>query len=397
MQANLIKGCPCSQLVLLAAKFAGVELKVNEVECNGACTMSKKPALVLEDGAEIMTCKAAARYIARKTPLVGVSDVDKAHVDQWSDFCGSICAINRAWVEPIVHDVPACPEAVKKAKAGMRDILKVLNDHLLPKTYLVGERLTLADIFVFCGLRRAYELVMEPGYRKQFVNTNRWFCMMKDLPKVVEVCGETVLCTKAKEPKKPEEKPKEEKKAKQEKPKQEKKAKEADDEEDEAPKEKPKAKNPLDLLPPAKFEMDEWKRVYSNNDTLTVAAPWLWEHWDPEGYSLWWSRYKYEHEEPQVFMVANGLRGWMQRLDPLRKYGFGSLCIFGDEKPFVVECLWMFRGKEVPPEMSEGDDAELYDWIRVDVDKERERVNAFLAWEGNFGNGLKFNQGKIYK
>ena len=53
MQANLVKGCPCSQIVLLAAKFAGVELKANECECSGACGAFKKPALVLEDGAEI--------------------------------------------------------------------------------------------------------------------------------------------------------------------------------------------------------------------------------------------------------------------------------------------------------------------------------------------------------
>lgn len=36
-------------------------------------------------------------------------------------------------------------------------------------------------------------------------------------------------------------------------------------EEDEAP--KPKAKNPLDLLPPSKMILDDWKRLYSNTKT----------------------------------------------------------------------------------------------------------------------------------
>ena len=36
-------------------------------------------------------------------------------------------------------------------------------------------------------------------------------------------------------------------------------------EEEEAP--KPKAKNPLDLLPPSKMILDEWKRLYSNTKT----------------------------------------------------------------------------------------------------------------------------------
>ena len=35
--------------------------------------------------------------------------------------------------------------------------------------------------------------------------------------------------------------------------------------EDEAP--KPKPKNPLDLLPPSKMILDEWKRLYSNTKT----------------------------------------------------------------------------------------------------------------------------------
>jgi elongation factor 1-gamma len=36
-------------------------------------------------------------------------------------------------------------------------------------------------------------------------------------------------------------------------------------EEEEAP--KPKPKNPLDLLPPSKMILDDWKRLYSNTKT----------------------------------------------------------------------------------------------------------------------------------
>lgn len=39
----------------------------------------------------------------------------------------------------------------------------------------------------------------------------------------------------------------------------------AAEEEEEAP--KPKPKNPLDLLPPSKMILDEWKRLYSNTKT----------------------------------------------------------------------------------------------------------------------------------
>jgi len=220
--------------------------------------------------------------------------------------------------------------------------------------------------------------------------------MMAHQPNVAAIVGDVVLCTKAQEPKKEEEKPKEKPKEQPKKAeKKPEKKEEAEEEDEDKPKEDKKPKNPLDLLPPGKFTMDEWKRIYSNEDTVKVAIPWFWEHYDTEGYSYWFAKYKYEHNEPQMFMVANSLSGWIQRLDPLRKYGFGSLCIFSMNRPYEVETFWMFRGKEIPKEMRDCDDSELYDWVRVE-DKDKEKVNAFLAWEGDFG-GRVFNQGKIFK
>lgn len=46
------------------------------------------------------------------------------------------------------------------------------------------------------------------------------------------------------------------------------------------PKEK---KDPFGDLPPPKMVFDEWKRMYKNNDTATVAIPWFWENIDKEG------------------------------------------------------------------------------------------------------------------
>lgn len=61
--------------------------------------------------------------------------------------------------------------------------------------------------------------------------------------------------------------------------KKEKAKKPANDEDDEEPlvPAEPKAKNPLDDLPKSSFVMDEWKRKYSNEDTLTGALPWFYE------------------------------------------------------------------------------------------------------------------------
>jgi len=55
--------------------------------------------------------------------------------------------------------------------------------------------------------------------------------------------------------------------------------------------------------------MEDWKRMYSNNDTKTVALPWFWEHFDKENFSLWSCEYKYADELKLIFMTCNLVGG----------------------------------------------------------------------------------------
>ena len=54
---------------------------------------------------------------------------------------------------------------------------------------------------------------------------------------------------------------------------------EDDDEDDNLVPAEPKAKNPLDDLPKSAFNLEEWKRQYSNLDTRKEALPWFYEKW----------------------------------------------------------------------------------------------------------------------
>lgn len=47
----------------------------------------------------------------------------------------------------------------ERAKADLQQILQVLNVHLSKRTYLVGERITLADIAVACDLLLLFQWV----------------------------------------------------------------------------------------------------------------------------------------------------------------------------------------------------------------------------------------------
>merc|ERR1739837_51753 len=96
-----------------------------------------------------------------------------------------------------------------------------------------------------------------------------------------------------------------EKKPKEEKPKAEKKKEEKPAAaQEEAPLEKPKEKDPFAAMPKGNFNMDDFKRFYSNNDE-DKSVPYFWEKFDKENYSIWYSEYKYAEDLSKIFMTCN--------------------------------------------------------------------------------------------
>jgi len=387
---------------------------------------------VLEtENGSIFEANAIARYVAKlgngASSFLGATPVEAAHVDQWVEFASSEIDLPAAvWTFPVLGRIPNNAAAVGKAKGDIRKVLEALNKHLSTRTFLAGHRVTLADVSVAASLYHLYQLVVDAPFRKPFVNVTRWYLTVVNQPHVKAVFGDVQLVEKAQvapdaaaaphkeEGGKKEETPKKEEAKKEEpKPKKEEakpKKKEADEEEEEESfdDESPKGKNPLDQLPPSKLVMDEWKRMYSNNDTRSVAMPWFFEHYDASGYSLWFCRYKFPEELEVVFKTANLVGGFLQRLDKLRKYGFGSTLIFGEDGALDIEGAWLVRGTVVPAELATCDDYELYDWKAIDLSDETQKqlLADYWAWDGEFAarqtvwpkiTGKAFNQGKTFK
>merc|ERR1711902_371876 len=100
------------------------------------------------------------------------------------------------WVFPTLGIMQFNKTATERAKEDVKSALKTLNDHLLTRTFLVGERLTLADIAVACTLLNLYKHVLEPDFRKPFVNVTRWFNTVVNQPNAKAVVGQVNLCTK---------------------------------------------------------------------------------------------------------------------------------------------------------------------------------------------------------
>ena len=71
--------------------------------------------------------------------------------------------------------------------------------------------------------------------------------------------------------------------------------------------EKP-AKDPFATMPKGTFDLDDFKRFYSNNDD-SLSVPYFWDKFDKENYSIWRCDYKYCDELTMVFMSCNLIGG----------------------------------------------------------------------------------------
>uniref|UniRef100_A0A8C2HAL0 Eukaryotic translation elongation factor 1 gamma n=1 Tax=Cyprinus carpio TaxID=7962 RepID=A0A8C2HAL0_CYPCA len=423
----------------IAAQYSGARLKI--ASASPAFTfgqtnrspaflsnfpLGKVPAYQGDDGFCLFESNAIAHYLSNDA-LRGSTPQASAQVLQWVSFADSeIIPPASAWVFPTLGIMQLNKQATEQAKEEVPRVLAILNQHLNTRTFLVGERVSLADITVVCSLLWLYKQVLEPAFRQPYPNVSRWFLTCVNQPQFKAVLGEVKLCEKMAQfdgtflkpsryevfPVEPQEK--------KEKKKEEKKAAPAEEEMDECEAvlaSEPKAKDPFAHLPKSSFVMDEFKRKYSNEDTLAVALPYFWDHFDREGFSIWYAEYRFPEELTMSFMSCNLITGTVgmyyftlslfssgmfQRLDKLRKNAFASVILFGTNNDSCISGIWVFRGQELAFTLSEDwqIDYESYTWRKLDVDSEecKTMVKEYFAWEGEFKHvGKPFNQGKIFK
>ena len=186
--------------------------------------------------------------------------------------------------------------------------LVIIEKHLATRTYLVTERITLADISLAAELQSAFSTTVDTSVREKLPNVLRHYETIVNQPNLTSVFGSTAYAEKALQYTPPPKEKKEKAPAAPAQPKAEKKPKkeEIDDDDDDKPyEEAPKEKNPLDLLPKSTFNLEDWKRAYSNKETRGAGGSleWFYEKFvffllsilgysscarsfDKEGYSL---------------------------------------------------------------------------------------------------------------
>ncbi|KAG8908843.1 hypothetical protein FRB99_003082 [Tulasnella sp. 403] len=398
------------------AAFGGIDISLGEgyehrvtnktPEFTSKFANGKIPALETSSGFKLFETTAIARYVAglaKNSTLLGSSVEEQALIDQWVSFSDSEIFANARSVKLFFQNqIPYSKPIDNFYRDRVTNNLAIVESHLASRTFLVTERITLADISLASVLKSVFESLVDASQRAKLPNTVRFFNTVANHPSIKPVFGETAFIEKARQYTAPP-KAKPAKEAAPEAPKAKPvkaAAKEAEDEEDEAVREEPKPKNPLDLLPKSTMPLDDWKRAYSNLDTRGAGGSleWLYQHYDAEGYSLWKVVYKYNEELEVIFKSSNLIGGFFNRLEASRKYLFGSMGVFGTNNDSIIAGAFIARGKEYKPVFDVAPDWESYDFTPLDLSNDADKAyfEAALAWDLEI-DGKKWADGKVFK
>lgn len=317
-----------------------------------------------------------------------------ASILRWMSFFNSeLLPKLGGWFRPLLGKDPYNKKAVDDSQKATLEAVSIVEKHLRDNTYLVGERITLADIFATGIIARGFEFFFDKQWRQKNPNVSRWYETVYNQPIYSAVAPEFSLLDTPKLTNVAPKKPEQPKKAAVAKPK--------PAEEEEAPAEQPKPKHPLELLPKATFPLDEWKRKYSNVDT-PEALKWFWENVPFTEYSIWKVDYKYNDELTLTFMSSNLIGGFNTRLEASRKYLFGCASVFGTNNDSIIQGAFVIRGDDYFPVFDVAPEIESYSFTKLDPNNPEDRAFVDLHWSWDKpitvdGKEYPHASGKVFK
>ena len=263
-----------------------------------------------------------ARHLARNSPLYKGTD-ELSLIDSWMEVFKSevFDKLYPGAIFAILGYAPYTNKSYNEALSAFKSLLPRLDK---VGDFLVGNSLSIADIYAVAVLKYPFALLIDDGLKKNFAKFTAWYTKIANEPAFVEEFGIPRFCKVALKPvlppteaaaeEKPEKKEKKKDAEKKKEKKEEEKKPEADEGDDDAPKKKPP--NPLDILPPSPFDIDNFKREFLANKTPETKRKYLqttfFEKFDANGWALWYCDYiKAEGEGEVLYKTSNLMGGFL--------------------------------------------------------------------------------------
>jgi len=342
-----------------------------------------------------------------KPDLLGENAFEKAKIIQWIEFANcEILRCNKSIIYPIFGWNNLNKEEFDKCNKDIKDHLMLIEKELEKNEFIVGNKMSLADIKLFASLRFLMMFHFpEPMRNKLFPKINQWFEKIMNSPEAIKAYGRTILCknilkpfsgvinkNKGNEDKLKEENKKENKGKKQKQDKnQEENKKEVKEKEKEpyvpglleVPRFNIKEieNNPLDSLPESKFDLGKFKSDFLNNSNKKSAMKNFWKNYDPEGYSLWYIEYNNEPSECITLFRTCIIKGdILEQLKYFKKYCFGVLGAYGGDGDYKIRGCLLWRGNEIPQEIKGINCYDKMTFRKLDYNQKRDQQLVHDYW-----------------
>ncbi|KAL8999553.1 MAG: hypothetical protein Q9169_001642 [Polycauliona sp. 2 TL-2023] len=174
---------PRSIGIKAVAKANNLDLKIVEdprsAEHLEVSKLGKVPAFRGEDDLKLFECIAIAIYVTsqdEKTTLFGQTKQDYINILKWMSFFNTEIII--PMVEqylPLVGIRPYSKDTVDTYEKMTQAAVNVVEEHLGDRTFLVGENITLADVFCAGMIAFGFQFFYGRSWREANRNVSRWF------------------------------------------------------------------------------------------------------------------------------------------------------------------------------------------------------------------------------
>ena len=319
-------------------------------------------------------------FLAKKNKpeILGSNVFERAKINQWIEFAN--CEIQNCAKEliyPIFKGKKPENKGNDNEDKKFKKYLSLLEKEFKKgNKYIIGNKLTLADIVLFRYLRFFFMFYLTEKIRNSLCpKLTSWFENIMNTSEAIEAYGRTLLCKKQLKPLEIKiEKTKNKKETKKE----------------------IKKENPLDLLPPSKFDLNNFKKEFCENGNKKEAMEKFWKDFDPKGYSLWLIEYQnLESEGKKLFRMKNSKNFFLERFDDdFKKYSFGVHGVYGNNNEFKVKGLWMWRGEDIPEEIKENEYFNYLNIKKLDCKNEKDKKLVEEYWT-KCNKGDKVDERKV--
>jgi glutathione S-transferase len=143
------------------------------------------PVLEVDGGEVLLESNAILTYLAEGTEMLPHDAIERAHVMRWlfyeqAEIVPSIASLRVRLAAAVLP--PDHPAAQRMRQAGAR-CLEVLEGHLSERTFLVGERYTIADISIYAYVHVAGEATLDLA---DYPEVSSWIGRVEATPAFVD-------------------------------------------------------------------------------------------------------------------------------------------------------------------------------------------------------------------